>query len=220
MEQKTDFAFMKSLQERFSIVRALDPKQLIPPARRFQYSVKQLTVGSFFRLHDSTYYVRSIGTCQEYDEAYEKKQNYVMTEFRCLDLGSGDTVYMEWEEDDELETFVGLSRLTFKDLTDDQGEAVDEDDLDQIVDDNDTLLYQGKVYRYDDDWAAVYTPAGGKKTEKVYIYEFEAKDGTGLTVEEWGGGKKSSDYEIWISRKENADAFEILSLGGETVAGS
>jgi len=211
MTQTLDFAFQKGFEERLRLIRGIEPGQVLDREIRMRRSVRDLTEGVQFRLNDRVYHVISLGTCQEYDEAYARPLDYVCTEFRCLDLISGATAYFEWEEDDALLVYASERKLSFTDLADDAGKAVDEDDLEQIVDEEDSLFLDGRQFHYDDDWAAMYTRSGRQAGEKAYVYEFEADDGACLTIEEWNEGKKSSDYELWLCRKVDADAFEILT---------
>jgi hypothetical protein len=211
MTQTLDFAFQKGFEERLTLIRSIDPGRVLNREMRMRRSVRDLVEGDQFRLNHRVYHVNSLGACREYDEAYTRPLDYTCTEFRCMDLVSGATAYFEWEEDDELLVYASERKLSFKDLSDDAGKAVDEDDLEQIVNEEDSLFLDGRPFHYDDDWAAMYTRSGRPEGEKVYVYEFEADDGACLTIEEWNEGKKSSDYELWLCRKVNPDDFEILT---------
>ena len=104
-----------------------------------------------------------------------------------------------------------LERFSFRNLKDDAGESIDEDDLDQIADDKDVVVINGEKFWYDDDWASVYYR--GTKQEKVYMYEFENEVQTKfLTIEEWSGSGKD-EYQIYTSSPVNPDSINIISKG-------
>jgi hypothetical protein len=79
----------------------------------------------------------------------------------------------------------------------------------------DGLKYKGKTFWYEDDWAAIYVPFDGRKEEKAWVYEFESDDGEMITIEEWGGGQKSGDYEIWHCLPIDPNAIEIMALSAD-----
>jgi hypothetical protein len=210
----TAFVSVKSLKTRFDAIRTLQQAHLIPETDRYRYSIKDLKVGGFIRVEGCVCFVTRHGRYDEYDESYKKKQGYSAHEFRLLNLENGEIINIEWEEDDELKVFISTEMLSFSDLCDELGEDIDEDDLDDIVGDEDCVVFDSMVFDYEEDWAAKYFPEGQSKAEKAYIYEFSGTDGIGITIEEWGDGEKQSDYEIWLTRRIDPDAIEIISLGG------
>ena len=79
------------------------------------------------------------------------------------------------------------------------------------VEDEDTIVYAGEAFHYDDDWAAVYNREG--KEERVYLYEFINEPGTlTITIEEWTGDGKD-EYKIYIAKKVIPGEITILSRG-------
>jgi hypothetical protein len=60
----------------------------------------------------------------------------------------------------------------------------------------------------------MYIPFGSGGSEKAWLYEFEADGGEMITIEEWGEGEKSSDYEIWHCLSVDPNAIEIIALSG------
>ena len=129
----------------------------------------------------------------------------------CLCIESGKNINFEWEFDDDLEISMTLERFSFRKLKDDAGNAIDEDDLDQITDDKDVIVIDNEKFWYEDDWASVYYR--GKKEENVYMYEFENENHTKfLTIEEWSGSGKD-EYQIYTSSPVNPDSISIISKG-------
>ena len=213
---QADQAFMRSYAARKAAIRALAPKVLIPKGERWKASIKDVREGGYIRFGGKTYRVADVSEYIETDETFRKKLGFSWKELKLFCLETGETVWLEWEEDDEIEIFVTLQALTFRDLRDDEGGAIDEDDLDPLVDDDEDVVYRGKTFEYDDDYGALYK-RGGKgreqKGDKVYFYDFVAKDGECITVEEWSEGKGDFAYEIFLSRELPTESVEILSIG-------
>ena len=144
-------------------------------------------------------------------EDFSTPQDYFTTELTCLCLETGHLGHFEWEFDDELEVSITLERTSFKHLKDDEGKPVDEDDLDQIAEDKDAIVYAGQKFWYEDDWAALYLR--NDKEEKVYMYEFENEGGSlSLTIEEWIGSGRD-EYKIYLSKSVEPDQITIMSKG-------
>jgi hypothetical protein len=206
-----DFAFQKSVQERLDTIRLLTRDVRVPSSERFKYSIKDLKHLGFVRLNGDVCYAKQGGRYDEWDENYKVRKAYSAHEFRLLNLRTGRTVLLEWEEEDEtISAVTSVNKLKWSDLTDEAGESIDEDDLEEMGS-GDGIKYKGKVFWYDDDWAAMYAPFNKQTSERAWIYEFQADDGQMLTIEEWGGGEKSSDYEIWHCLSIDPNAIEIIA---------
>ncbi|MBA3012430.1 MAG: DUF4178 domain-containing protein [Proteobacteria bacterium] len=206
-----DTAVKKSFEQRFSLVRSLDKKRLIPEADQTSMTLMDAAVGCFFTCFGDTYYVQEINRYQEMSEDFARPQDYFITELTCMCLETGHTGHFEWEFDDELEVSITLEQTSFKYIKDEEGQAVDEDDLDQIADDKDAIVYAGQKFWYEDDWAAVYQRNG--KEEKVYMYEFE-NEGSSLflTIEEWTGSGRD-EHKIYLSKSIAPGEITIMSKG-------
>jgi hypothetical protein len=210
-----DPASKRSYDERFSTVRQITASMLIPEQDQYKLTVKDLKRGGVFRFQGKTYVVLRIGWYNEADDQFNKKK-FITYELNCLCLENGEKRDIEWEEDDGLQVSITSQRLSFRELTDDAGEAIDEDDLDQIVDDDDCIVFQGEKYWVDDDWAALYyRTEDDDEPEKVYMYEFMNESKTkGVTIEEWDSGSGKEEYQIYGSRPVNPDDFIILATKG------
>ncbi|WDP91379.1 MAG: DUF4178 domain-containing protein [Desulfobacter sp.] len=205
-------ADQKSFDKRFSLVRTLDADRLVTEAEASALTLMDAEEGTFFTYLGDTYYVMEKNIYQEMSEDFAVPQDYTMTELTCLSLTTGATGHFEWEYDDELEISVTLDRINFRRLTDEEGQTIDEDDLDQIVDDEDAVVYAGEKFYYEDDWAAVYRRGG--KEEQVHMYEFEDESGTlSITIEEWKGSSKE-EYRIYVSKPIIPGDITIIAKGG------
>lgn len=202
----------KSFEQRFSIIRTLAQDNILSKEEQARLTIMDAGVGDFFTCFGSTYIIQEINKYQEASEDYSKLKDYFVTELTCLCLETGAVGHFEWEIDDELEVCITLDQIKFKRLIDEEGQPIDEDDLDQIVEDEDTIVYAGETFDYDDDWAAVYRRNG--KEEKVYMYEFvNNRSSLFITIEEWQDGDKE-EYRIYISKPVNPLELVLISKGG------
>ncbi len=207
-----DIATQKSFQERLSTIRTLKKENLVSGQEKALLSIKDAGGHSFFDYLGNTYFVKDLNKYEETSDDFKTKKGYFIYELTCLCLETGQVFNFEWEFDDELEVSITLDRLSFRNLTDDAGEPIDEDDLDQIVDDKDVVVINGEKFWYEDDWASVYY----RKTreEKVYMYEFENENHTKfLTIEEWSGSGKD-EYQIYTSSPVDPKSITLISKGG------
>jgi len=206
-----DIATQKSFQERLNAIRTLEKDKLVPEQEKVQLTIKDAGIHSFFSYLGNTYFTKSLDKYEETSDDFKKKKGYFVYELTCLCLETGQTDNFEWEFDDELEVYMTLERLSFRNLKDDVGESIDEDDLDQIADDKDVIIINGEKFWYEDDWASVYYR--GNREEKVYMYEFETESGNKfLTIEEWSGSGKD-EYQIYTSSPVDPNSMSIISKG-------
>ena len=199
-----DPRFRKTLLEK---IRSID--SVISPSERHKYSIKDAKVGTVLKIEDEYWLVEDIAKYIETTEDFKKDKDWIVTELKLLSLRDGRIVYLEYEEDDEIEVTITDQELKFKDLSDDLGEAIDEDDLDEIADQEDSIFFKGEEYAYDDDWAARYEPSKGKEYN-VYFYDFEAGE-YGITIEEWQDDD-SCEYSIWRYKYLPEEMIEIVAL--------
>ena len=206
-----DIATQKSFQERLNAIRTLEKDELVSAQEKARLSIKNASIHSFFDYLGNTYFIKSLNKYEETSDDFKNKKGYFITELTCLCLESGQIYNFEWEFDDELEVSLTLERLSFRNLKDDAGESIDEDDLDQIADDKDVIVINNEKFWYEDDWASVYYK--GDKEEKVYMYEFENENHTRfLTIEEWSGSGKD-EYQIYTSSPVDPNSISVISKG-------
>ncbi len=206
-----DIATQKSFQERLRTIRTLKKDHLVSGQKKALLSIKDAGSQSFFEYSGNTYFVKNLNKYEETSDDFKIKKGYFIYELTCLCLETGQIIYFEWEFDDELEVSMTLERFSFRNLKDDAGEGIDEDDLDQIADGKDVIVINGEKFWYEDDWPSVYYR--GTKQEKVYMYEFENESRTKfLTIEEWSGSGKE-EYQIYTSIPVHPDSINIISKG-------
>ncbi len=214
-----DFAFQKLMEQRLTAIRSLPPDKLIAEKDRLGLSITDVKQGGFMRVNGQVKHVQQAGRYDEWNDKFTKKLSgdFACVEFRVLNIETGERENFEWEIDDgELSVSATIARLKFSDLTDDEGEGIDDDDLEQIEEEEDDIFYQGKKFECDSDecWSAKYYPQDSRTGEKVYMYEFEAKDGSMITIEEWVQGDEKYEYQIWLSEPINPDSIEVIATGG------
>ncbi len=219
-----DASEQKSFEERFTLIRTLEKNQLLSPEQSIGATITTACGGSFFTCMGQTFFVKQISRYQETSEDYSHMLDYEVHELTCLCMETGKTVYFEWEYDDELEVTKTIESIKFSQLTDDNGEKIDHDDLDQIVEDEDMVIYQGKKFWYEDDWAAIYQrEETSEKKEPVYFYEFqEENQPLFLTIERWAQSSKDSshgrskkEYQIFISQPVSPGEITLITKGAK-----
>jgi hypothetical protein len=207
-----DPATSKSFEERFDAIRSLKSEDIVSEKEKNRLTIMDIKENAVFLFNNKTYFVKQVCPYQEASEDFSKKLDYTITELNCLCLETGDNVNFEWEYDDELEVTFTTERLTFKRLTDEEGETVNADDLDQIVDDSDLIMLDKEKFWYEDDWPALYICKG--KEENVYMYEFENESHSKfITIEEWGAKKTRQEYQIFLSEPANPKNITVLTKG-------
>ena len=206
-----DIATQKSFKERFAAIRTLEQDSLVTGKDTALPGITEVGRHAFFDYLGKTYFVKDLNKYEETSDDFKVKKKYFVHELTCLCLETGQPVHFEWEIDDELEVSLTLERFSFRQLKDDAGGPIDEDDLDQIAEDKDVILINDEKFWYDDDWAAVYYR--GNKEEHVYMYEFENESGSKfLTIEEWSGSGKD-EYQIYTSGPVEPGNISIISQG-------
>ena len=207
-EQRTA---LRRLDQQFDAVRAM-PEPLAA-RERYKHGIEDLGVGSFFRIGGELRHVVSIS---EYREKSSKWH-----ELGVFGVETGETTYVEWEKDDEVEISLSGPELSLSDI------GVTSDEVEEMSErDEGTISYDGRKYHYDDDYGATYHrakdgPGKGKgrkkggEAEKVYFYDFETKDEKWcLTVEEWGDKSEGYEYSVFVSEYYEPDAVEVLVVAG------
>ena len=182
-------------RKRLDVIRSMP--QPIPPNDRFRYSVKDVKVGGFIWIKDKVFSIA---------EQYRYKDNGdEWVEFKLYSCNDGKTLYLEWEEDDELTVSLTSEIIKFKDLN------IDEDDLEEMDEEEEgKIKFRGKTYSYEDSYKATFHRGDSAKGDELYIYEFEDEDGKFLTIEEWEG----DDYEAFTGSTIPPGEIEVLALGG------
>lgn len=218
----TTDALMTEFRSRIDRIRRIDAERVLPVRDRHRYSIKDVGKGGVLQLEGRTYLVEDISSYTDADENF-RKCDTGWKELKLLDLVSGEVVWLEWEQDDEIFVSRTIRKLSFHNLSDDSGHPIDEDDLDDLADEKDLILVSAsevgieRKFDYADDYAAIYhRSASGRETrgDKVYFYEFVSGDFT-VTIEEWMSGKNDYSYELFLSRRVALAELTIIALGKE-----
>ncbi len=125
-------------------------------------------------------------------------------EFEC-DKGD-DKVWIDMEEDDELELSVCLRKLKLRDI------GISKEDLVKMDDDEDgSFDFEGNKYWLEDsDKAVFYRHSDDKNAENYYYWDFEAESGNKfLGVEKWSDGS----YDISYSETIKPSQVTVYSIG-------
>ncbi|SHK46927.1 protein of unknown function [Desulfatibacillum alkenivorans DSM 16219] len=205
-----DNAVRRRLDSQFAAARSLNPEKVVPVNERYKYTIEDVGLGDFIRLNSKTYVVKEIGVYKETGEDFKKKTGDLWTELKLFCIEDGESIHIEWEKDDEVEAFVTEKTLDFTQIKDDRGDDLDEDDLDDLAEEEDTIFYGKTPFEYDDDYAALYEREG-KSPEKVYFYDFVSRDKKMITIEEWGSGGGREEYQLFLSREINPDSIELVA---------
>jgi hypothetical protein len=124
-------------------------------------------------------------------------------EFEC-DKGD-DKVWIDMEEDDELELAVCLRKLKLRDL------GISKEDLVKMDDDEEgSFEFEGNKYWLEDsDKAIFYRHSDDKNAENYYYWDFEAESGNKfLGVEKWSDGS----YDISYSEAVKPSQVTVYSI--------
>jgi len=133
-----------------------------------------------------------------------RQGNYQWYEFEC-DRG-GEKVWLDMDDDDELELTVCLRKLHLRDL------PISKSDLDKMDDDEDgKFSFEEDTYYYEDSDPATYLKNGDQaRSEELYFWDFETKSGDKfIGVEKWGDGS----YDVSLSGPVKSSQIEVYSLG-------
>ncbi|HBK80684.1 MAG TPA: hypothetical protein DDZ83_13600 [Nitrospinae bacterium] len=125
-------------------------------------------------------------------------------ELEC-DKGS-ENVWIDMEEDDELELAVTLRKLKLRDI------GIDKDDLTRMDDDEEGKFeFEGDTYWLEDSDAAVfYRYSDDKNAENFYYWDFEVESGKkSIGVEKWSNGS----YDVGYHEAIKLSQVTIYSLG-------
>ncbi|MFK5892952.1 MAG: DUF4178 domain-containing protein [Pseudomonadota bacterium] len=212
----------KQLANRKTAIRGLTP---LPEAERFNYDLTQLKSNAYLRFNQKVYLVEGTSRYQEHNWKLTKAKKFQSFELDLFCLNNAERINIEWEKDDRIEVFITTDEIKLSSLCDEENVNIGSEDLEQIVDDEDSVFLNGKEFEYDDDWAARYYRDSESKNDvpldegvPVRFYEFIASDGSCLTIEEWLDGEPNDtdtefEYEVFLSQPLDAEIIEILSPG-------
>ena len=205
-----------SFDARFATLFAIDPKQIILAGQRHAFTIDKVGKGGVIRLGGEVFVVQKTANYVEVDEKTGKDGDYTVTELVLLSLKTGETRYLEWTIDDEIEISFTERKLSTaelnRELRDDEGNAFDVDeDIDECADNGWGIRFGRQTYDYDDDYSVRYTASDGR-SGKATMYEFGDDSVGWLTIEAWEGNS-GWEYEGYLSKTIPSNAIEVLSTG-------
>lgn len=209
---------LQTLDARLAQARLIRPASIIAKEQRSAQDLRQVKQGAVLRFGNKTYRVTATATLTECDKRYKELKKYTVTEFVLFCFETGETRYLEWEYDDELEVSFTERKLSAREvsktLTYDDGEPANLDNLKTlIVEEEWELVFKGKTYDYDDDWYGKYRSSDGREAN-VFIAEFGDDSVGWLTVECWvDEDGENPEYEVFLSSDISPRSIEIVSLG-------
>jgi hypothetical protein len=194
---------MSTLAKSFDLLRRLESP--IPKNRRYQFDVKGLKKGAFFRYKKRTFMVEEVFVYEERNKNGKCKNSW--QEFKLYCLEDEKTSYLEWEEDDEIEIYFCATKLKLKDI----GMSITE--VEKIADkESGEIRFDGENYAYDDDYRAFFRKEGALESE-CYFYDFESSSGESLSVEAWVD-EGDWEYEVYRSASVSSNEIDMISVGG------
>jgi len=192
-------AALKTIDRQFDAVRAM-PKP-IPVNERYRSGIEEVKAGGYLRIAGEVHRVVEINLYRE------KKSGW--HELELFGLYTGETLFVEWERDDEIEVSLNGPSMSLREI----GHTADQ--IEEMSDEEEgTIRHGGRTYFYDDDYKAKYFRGGAGDGEKVYFYDFETQDERySLSVEEWGDKESGYEYEVFVSEYIEPDSIEVLVTG-------
>jgi len=124
-------------------------------------------------------------------------------EFEC-DKGE-EKVWLDMEEDDEIELAVGLRKLKLRELTITKEDLVRFDEKEEG-----SFEFEGRKYWLEDsDSAVFYRHSNDKEAEKFYYWDFEDDSGKNyIGIEKWSDGS----YDITYSEAIKPSQLTVYSI--------
>lgn len=116
-----------------------------------------------------------------------------------------EKVWIELEEDDELEIAITLKKLKLSDIN------IGKSDLERIDDkESGQIIYEGQKYSYEDSGSAEFLRYGEEKNKvRFYYWDFEAEDGKHfIGVERW----ENKSYEVSYSEAIKTSQIKVYSV--------
>jgi len=206
---------MIDVTSRLDVIRTLN---ILPDDEIKALTIKDAVAGSFLEFGKETFKVLSVSHYLEvkWKNFKRKKHDYLITELELFSLEKGETSFLEWEVDDELEishtrTMPKMRELTFdgRKLTTQLLEDIAEEEEGQIS-------YKGEVFDYSDDdsWAGLFSRTKAfDQGIPVRAYEFESAKDVCLTVETWHEeSDERPDREAFISYPINPRSLRVIQV--------
>jgi hypothetical protein len=197
----------------FATIRTINPLSVIIESQRYASTIDQVKKGGCIRFDDKTFVVTELSHYRDCNAGFKKPTGKPWYELKLFCLETGETVYLEWEKDDEVEVWVTTAEINFTGLYDKDGQPLTADMLDRIVDKESAVSREIARYEYDDDYPCLYYRDGQGDGEPVFMYEFAAGKDSQLSFEKWAGENGKSDWQVFLSKQISSKSIEVISLG-------
>lgn len=199
-------------------IRGLRP---IPENERHNYDITDLKVGGYFRFRNQNWLVLDISRYLDVkwkNFARRKKDDWTV-ELTIFSLKTGETGYIEYYEDDEVEIYFTEKEIKLRVL------GITRSDLADIEDEEEgTIHFEGVSFDYSDNETSANLYFAGymngdedrspEDADKVRFYEFEAANGNCITIEAWveDATDDRPDREAYLSSEVNTSDIVVLQL--------
>jgi len=208
---------MSKVAERLEAIRGLNP---MTEKSRASFDITAIKKGGYLDLNGQTWKVVNVFMYLDvkWDNFKRRKNDYWITELELFSLNTGESIYIEWEIDDELEICQTDALIKMRDIKF-SGKSLSRTDLEYIADEEEgDVTVNGKTYSYseDDTWAGLFFKRiGDKDGIPMRAYEFESDSGKCLTVETWHEDDDDRpDREAFLSHPIKSHAITVLQIEG------
>lgn len=206
---------MSNYAARLAAIRELNP---LPNDKQKSLDITAIKKGGFLELDNQTWQVANVFQYLDvkWGNFKRRKSDYWMTELELFSLNTGETRYLEWEFDDELEICQSDALVKMRDIQF-NGKTLSRADLEYIADEEEgEVSYKGQRYAYSeaDSWAGLFMKSRDDKNgTPMRTYEFEADNEKCLSIETWHEDDDDRpEREAFLSHQINANQISILQI--------
>lgn len=168
-----------------------------------EYLLSQVGAGGYLSVEGKIWYVEAK---HRYEETWERKTSK-WYELKLVCLTTQETLFLEWEIDDELEVSLWKKEVPLRNLglTPDSLWKMDDDEKGKIS-------LDGRTYAYDDSGDAMFFKNSQGPGEKFYYWDFECKEDDDYMIgtERWGESEFLASIGYFIPFTK----VTILVIGG------
>lgn len=188
--------------EQFAAIRRMP--EPIRPEKRFEHSIEDVRPGGYIRFEGKSFRVE--GT-NEYE-----REGFRWPELILFRLNDGETVYLEWEKEDEVSVFVTRQKLTFAEVG-----LQNKERLWEISEEEEgEARLDGRVFEYHEDSGVRFFRDGEGEGEPFHQYLFGEDGGRAfVAIEEWGDDDEGYEHSLVLSEYLDPRKIEVLATGAE-----
>lgn len=206
---------MIDITDRLKAIRGLNP---VAEKDRAELEITSLKKGGYIDLNGQTWKVinKFMYLDVKWKNFKRRKNDYWVTEFELFSLNTGESIYIEWEIDDNLEICQTDAMIKLRDIKY-NGKNINRKDLEYIADEEEgEVSVNGTTYAYSEDntWAGLfYKDTTEKEGIPMRAYEFEANSGKNLTVETWHEDDDDRpEREAFLSHPIKSQSIVVLQI--------